>query len=81
MSATYSAIYEIIVLMVFIEKPSIPTPLLIEKFPTIVIISCFVHGCKNIVEVLGDGIVSVTDIGSDEDDFLAKSGPILIKNS
>ena len=63
------------------EKPSIPTPLLVEKFPTIVIISCFVHGYKNIVEVLGDGIVSVPSIGSDGDAifFLAKSGPILIK--
>ena len=59
--------------MFFIEKPSIPTLLLVEKFPTIVIIFCFVHGCKNIVKVLGDGTVSVTDIGSDEDAiFLAK---------
>ena len=49
---------------------------------TIVIIPRFVHGCKNIVEVLGDGIVSVTRMGSDGDAiFLAKSGPILIKNS
>ena len=32
--------------------------------------------------LLGDGIVSVTDIGSDGDAiFLAKSGPILIRNS
>ena len=82
MSANCSAIQWILVLMVFIEKPSISTPLLVEKFPTIVIISSCVHGCKNIVEVLGDGIVSVTDIGSDRDTIvLAKLGPVLTKNS
>ena len=53
--------------MVFIQKPSIPTPLLVEKLPTIVTISCFAYGCKNIVEVLGDDIVSVIDIGIDEE--------------
>ena len=53
----------------FNEKPSTPTTLLVDKFATIVIIACFVHCCKNIVEVLGEGIVSVTDTGSDRDDI------------
>ena len=65
----------------YIEKPSIPTQLLAEKCPTILIISCLVHVCKNIVEILEDGIVSVIDIGSDSDAIVSLIMAYIKKNS
>ena len=66
-------------LITVVEKPSKPIPLLFFKLLTISVISCVVHGLRNMEFLFGVGKVSLISPAVSWGIALAKFGPIFTK--
>ena len=74
-----SEIWVITFLITVVEKPSKPIPLLFFKLLTISVISCVVHGLRNMEFLLGAGKVSLISPAVSWGIALARFGPIFTK--